>query len=139
MQIALLTEFSPSFLEALDNGLRAHERRLGAGKFIGVSASNDETLIGGLSGWAFVEVFDIRQMWITEAFRGQGIGSEMLSLAENEAVRSGCCLGLVETWSFQAPGFYFRRGYTEFARINDLGPSRDLTRIWVRKALSGGG
>ena len=137
MQIALLTEFSTSFLEALDSGLRAHERSLGTGKFIGVSASDDQTFLGGLSGWAFLGVFDIRQMWVAEAFRGQGIGSDILSFAEHEALKLGCCLSLVETWSFQAPGFYFRKGYTEFARMDGLGPSRDLTRFWMRKTLSG--
>jgi GNAT superfamily N-acetyltransferase len=121
MRIELLTEFSTSFLEGLDAGLRAHESKISTGNFVGVAAWDQQTLVGGVSVWAFLDSFDIRQMWVSEAFRGRGIGSEVLSIAEEEAIKVGCRLALVETWSFQAPGFYRRSGYTEFARIDKLG------------------
>jgi ribosomal protein S18 acetylase RimI-like enzyme len=38
--------------------------------------------------------------------RGKGLGSQLVSCLEREAMDRGCSLMYVETLSFQAPGFY---------------------------------
>ncbi|MGK6316851.1 hypothetical protein [Neorhizobium sp. DT-125] len=54
--------------------------------------------------------------WAAKAlyrYNVQAVGIEV----EEEARRRGCQRAVVETSSFQAPGFYIRLGYEEFGRV----------------------
>jgi GNAT superfamily N-acetyltransferase len=70
---------------------------------------------------------------VDEAHRRQGLGAALLHAAEDEARRRGCIGAYVDTYSFQAPGFYARQGYTAFARLEDLPPGG--FRTWFAKRL----
>lgn len=59
----------------------------------------------------------IDTLWIAEGVRGQGFGSQLVELAEEEARRRGCVQVILNTMSFQAPAFYRRHGYTEYATL----------------------
>ncbi len=76
--------------------------------------------------WLFVE-----WLWVEEAFRRSGVGSALLLGAEDEARRNDCDGAYVDTFTFQAPKFYERRGYREFGRIADFPPGH--ARIWLMK------
>lgn len=66
-------------------------------------------LIGNTHGnWLFV-----KYLWVSEALRGQDIGSLILSQAEKEAKERGCKYAFLDTFSFQAPAFYKKQGYKE--------------------------
>jgi ribosomal protein S18 acetylase RimI-like enzyme len=71
--------------------------------------------------------------YLPEELRGQAFGSRLLAAVEAEARRRGCKRAVVETSSFQAPGFYERHGYEEFGRVA-FGTGRDA-RIFLRKEL----
>jgi ribosomal protein S18 acetylase RimI-like enzyme len=79
-------------------------------------------LAGGLLGATYLGWLSIQVVWLEEAVRGQGKGSELLALAEREAVRRGCPRVFVETLSFQALPFYQRRGYTVYSRLEGYPP-----------------
>ena len=64
--------------------------------------------------------------------RGTGIGSTLMRMAEEEAVRRGCRMGTLTTINFQAPEFYARHGWEEFGRIQT---APDVIRIFMLKAL----
>ena len=83
-------------------------------------------------GWLFVEL-----LAVPEAFRGQGLGVALLRQAEEEASRRGCTGAWLDTFSFQAPGFYAKQGYAEVGRIEDY-PSGH-SRMFLRKTLAAGG
>jgi GNAT superfamily N-acetyltransferase len=75
--------------------------------------------IGGLWGrtsydWLFVEL-----LVVPDGFRGQDIGSRILSRAEEIARARGCVGVWLDTFGFQAPGFYQKRGYEIFGTIDD--------------------
>ena len=57
----------------------------------------------------------------------------MMTEAEEEARRRGCRAVVLYTISFQAPGFYEKRGYREFGRIA-CGPP-GTSRIFMVKDL----
>jgi len=46
--------------------------------------------------------------------RGQGIGERLMPMAEEVAQKKHCTGIWLETFSFQAPGFYQKLGYSEF-------------------------
>ena len=71
--------------------------------------------------------------FLPEALRGRAAGRDLLELVEQEAVRRGCKNAVVETSTFQAPGFYLRHGYEEFGRV-PFNVS-DHARVFLRKAL----
>ncbi len=56
-----------------------------------------------------------------------------MTMAEAEAEQRGCHSAFLNTIAFQAPGFYQKLGYQEFAQLEDADPR--LTRIWFRKRL----
>jgi GNAT superfamily N-acetyltransferase len=77
----------------------------------------DGTIAGGVIGethygWLFVNL-----MWIKEELRGQGYGSRLLTMAEDEARQRGAGHAYLDTFSFQAPGFYRRCGYEVFGTL----------------------
>lgn len=77
-------------------------------------------------------------LWVASADRGGGVGGRLLAAAETEARRRGCTQILTSSFSFQAPGFYERHGYAEYARHPDL-PVAGMSDVLLRKMLSDNG
>ena len=94
----------------------------------------DDGIVGGLLGsteWRWLHV-DI--LWIDAALRGQGYGSRLLAMAEEEAGRRGCWGAHLDTLSFQALPFYLARGYERFATLDDQPPGYQtyfLRKRWL--------
>lgn len=63
-------------------------------------------------GWMFLDLFILDP----EARRG-GTGGAILAMAEREARRLGCVGVWLDTYGFQAPGFYARHGYRQFGEL----------------------
>ena len=77
-------------------------------------------IVGGLWGdvyydWAWLEL-----LVVPEAGRGQGLGSRLLAMAEDEARALGCVGVWLDTFSFQARGFYERHGYEVFGTLDEF-------------------
>jgi GNAT superfamily N-acetyltransferase len=56
---------------------------------------------------------------VPETARHSGLGTELLSRAEQIAKDRGCAGVWLDTYQFQAPDFYRKHGYQEFGRIAD--------------------
>jgi GNAT superfamily N-acetyltransferase len=89
--------------------------------------------VGGLWGrtvydWLLVELFVV-----PEAFRGQHFGADILKRAEDIARARGCIGVWLDTYEFQAPGFYARQGYELFGTIDDH--PRGMHRLFFKKRL----
>jgi ribosomal protein S18 acetylase RimI-like enzyme len=66
-------------------------------------------------------------------FRGQGLGKELLEAAEEEARRRGCVHVVLDTHSFQAPGFYLKCGYEIIGEVENH--PKGYEKIYLRKSL----
>lgn len=74
---------------------------------------SDGSLIAGMVAETFGNWLEIEYLYVREDMRGQGIGSELLVKAEEEARQRGCKYSFVDTFDFQAPVFYEKHGYQE--------------------------
>lgn len=68
-------------------------------------------------GWLFVQL-----LVVPERLRGRGLGRLLVRRAEAEARRRGCIGAYVQSFSFQAGGFYERLGYRSFGVLRDYPP-----------------
>jgi GNAT superfamily N-acetyltransferase len=66
-------------------------------------------------GWLFVKL-----LWVCEPLRGTGMGSRLLAAAELEARARGCRGVWLDTFGFQARGFYEKQGYSMFGELGDF-------------------
>ena len=91
------------------------------------------SIVGGLCGMTYWHFLEVSFLWVSEKHRGEGLASKLMAAAESEAVKRGCGHALVDTFSFQAPGFYQRIGYEEFGRLSGFSGKHD--RHYLHKKL----
>lgn len=125
---------------AIDVGLEKHGKTFvaEAGDLMPLQVccqTSDGNIIGGLLGNTGNSWLHIWQLWVDESHRNQSIGSQILSAAENEAVRRNCSRAHLETLSFQAIQFYLDRGYEEFGVLPDYVGVH--SQHYLRKTLIG--
>ena len=70
-------------------------------------------LVAGMVAETFGNWLEIEYLYVSDDLRGQGIGSKILEMAENESRNRGCKYSFVDTFNFQAPKFYKKHGYKE--------------------------
>jgi GNAT superfamily N-acetyltransferase len=78
-----------------------------------------DEIVGGLLALIWGGVLHVRILWVAETLRGKGHGRRLLEAAERRAVERGCRLMFLDTFTFQAPGFYERLGYEVYCRAED--------------------
>ena len=76
-------------------------------------------VMAGLVAETFGNWLEIEYLFVKEDLRGQGIGSQLLQQAESEAKKRNCRYVFVNTYQFQAPAFYQKRGYKEVFTLKD--------------------
>ncbi len=77
----------------------------------------DGKVVGGAYGWTWGGTCYIRHLFIPASMRGQGLGSRIMRMVEEEAVARRCEQIVLETHDFQAPGFYRKLGFTNVAAV----------------------
>ncbi|TYS17638.1 GNAT family N-acetyltransferase [Rossellomorea vietnamensis] len=77
-------------------------------------------IVGGITGTLFWGHCHIDFLWVGQNCRGKRLGKELLLKMENLAKEKGCCLVILDTFSFQAPEFYKSQGYKVFGTVDDF-------------------
>ena len=98
-----------------------------------VLSGPDWEIVGGVIGSTYWEWLHPDLLWVKEELRGQGYGHRLLMVAEDEARRRGAKNAYLDTFSFQAPDFYKRRGYQLFGELLDFPPG--YQRLFLTKQL----
>lgn len=100
---------------------------------------NDQgEIIAGLFGYTWGNCCQIEILWVHASQRGLGYGSRLLHSAEEEATRRGCTVSVLDTFSFQAPGFYQKHGYEIVGNIDNYPRPQDQV-IYLKKRLGESG
>ncbi|WP_315708311.1 GNAT family N-acetyltransferase [Brenneria uluponensis] len=94
---------------------------------------DDNNIIAGLVARTWWGGLDIQYLWVSEKYRKSGLGSQLMQNAEEEALKRGCHMAYVDTFSFQARGFYEKRGYREYGNLS--GFAHRHTRHYLSKRI----
>jgi GNAT superfamily N-acetyltransferase len=115
---------------------RHNELKTGDGRWrslvLCLTDASGET-IGGLVGESFWNALYIEVLWVADEHRGRGYGRRLMQGAELEARSRGVEIIHLSTYSFQAPTFYERLGYTKFGELSDT--PKGAKRMWYVKRL----
>ena len=104
------------------------------GQWLAILLRDDNgRIVAGISGNTWGGCCEIRQFWVEESRRGRGLGTRLLAAAEQEARRRGCTQVILMTFTFQAPGFYLRHGFSTVATVD--GYPRGHQNLLMRKPL----
>ncbi len=79
-------------------------------------------------GWLMVHA-----LWVDQTQRGRGLGQALLADAEQQARALGAHAVTLDTFSWQAEGFYLKQGYAVFGRLQGFPPGHE--RLYLRKPL----
>jgi GNAT superfamily N-acetyltransferase len=123
LELVITTEPTPDDVQYLED--RLYEFNSAAtgitdGEWLGIFLRDgDQRIVAGICGNTWGGCAEIRQFWVAEARRNQGLGTRLLGVAEQEARRRGCRQMLLMTFSFQAPTFYAKHGFEVVAVVDD--------------------
>jgi GNAT superfamily N-acetyltransferase len=128
----------PLALSLVDDGIGefndAAEPRLAQVRHLSRFARDERgQAIAGAVGRTWGENVELQQIWMPETLRRTGLGTELLTVFENAARDRGCRLAYLETWTFQARGFYEKNGYRVVFEISGFAP--ELSKFTMTKRL----
>lgn len=138
MTARIVLEADPSFdhRAAILAPLAAYNtERVGPGLWGTVALTvrdEQDAIVGGLwghHGYGFLFI----ELLCAGPDRHAGIGTALMARAEAECRRLGLVGIWLDTWTFQAPDFYRRLGFTECGRIPCYPPGHD--RVFFHKRL----
>ena len=111
--------------QAVEKGLmQFNTERSGGNDYrpLNVALKEAGEFCGGLIGQTYLGWLYVRLIFIEEPFRKRGYGSKIMRAAETEAIARGCRGVWLDTYSFQARGFYEKLGYSVFGKLEDYPP-----------------
>lgn len=66
---------------------------------------------GGVVSRLWGNWMHVLYLWVDPAFKGKGVGRQLMHKMEAVAIAQGCHSAMVDTFSFQAKPFYEKLGY----------------------------
>jgi GNAT superfamily N-acetyltransferase len=98
-----------------------------------VIQETDEEILGGVIAEVYWEWLNVDLLWVKEELRGQGYGRRLMEVVEEKARELGAKNAYLDTFSFQAPGFYEKLGYRVFGELPTFPPGHE--RFYMKKEL----
>jgi GNAT superfamily N-acetyltransferase len=95
--------------------------------------SPDQEIVGGVLGEMYWGWLHVDLLWVQDDLRNQGYGQQLLKSVEDEANERGAKHAYLDTFSFQAPDFYKKHGYTVLGTLQDFPPGHQ--RYYLTKEL----
>ena len=95
--------------------------------------SETDELVGGLLGNTHFNHFFVSAIFVDQRFRGHGIGRELMKRAEEIALEHKCDAIYLDTFDWQAPGFYAKLGFEVFGKLEDY--PRGHQRFYLVKRI----
>ena len=136
-ELVITSEPTPDQVQYLEDRLyefNSSATGITDGQWLSIFVEDDHgRIIAGLCGNTWGGSLEIRQFWVEETHRKQGLGTRLFAAAETEARRRGCRQILLMTFTFQAPAFYVRHGFELITAVEDH--PRGHVNLLLRKRL----
>lgn len=138
MKITVTHEITPEDKEELFTGLRSYNRSFLQNSYfgqLGVYSKDDNGIMqGGLLASIKGRWLCVDYLWVDESMRKNGLGSQLMHVAEEESKKLGCHNALVDTFSFQALPFYEKMGYVKQMSLPNF-PELGMQRHYLSKEI----
>ena len=125
-------------VRVLEDGLydyNAEQTGVRDGQWLSIFVRDDKgEIVAGLHGWTWCRACKVMTLWVREDHRRRRYGSRLLRAAEEEARARGCERIFLETFSFQARGFYEKLGYEVIGETEGF-PCAPHSEFHLRKSL----
>lgn len=136
-RIAEERELAPDELARLYAGLMASDPPTPSGRnyqpLVLSMRDTQGALCGALLGETIWTWLSVGVIWVLPELRGAGHGARLLQAAEDLAIARGCAQARLDTFDWQARGFYERRGYEVYGQL--VGFPAGHTQFHLRKTL----
>jgi len=93
-------------------------------------------LLGGLILQSYWKESYVELLWLSDRARGRGTGRRLIEEAERRARRRGSLLVHLNTYSFQAPGFYEKLGFKRVGGMSGSPPG-ESRHFYVKRLPAG--
>jgi len=94
-----------------------NERFIRSGEDLSCCIEEDGACLGGVNAFRLDDLVMVDRIWVAESQRGKGLGSRLLSAVEEKGRAGGAKRVELNTFGFQAPGFYEKLGYRRLAAL----------------------
>ena len=76
---------------------------------------------------------EVSVLWVEEEYRNQRLGTKLLNEIECDVKKNGCTIISLDTFDWQAKGFYEKNGYSVFGELKDC--PKGHSRYYMSKLL----
>ncbi|MGE3319999.1 MAG: GNAT family N-acetyltransferase [Candidatus Berkiella sp.] len=94
---------------------------------------NDKVIAGIYAVVYTWKILFVDRLYVDDAYRGKDLGSLLLNKVEADAKAVGAKLAHLDTFDFQAKGFYEKQGYQVFGVLDDCPEGHK--RYYLKKVL----
>lgn len=140
--MTMTTEFTfdlqPDDFETICSGIRAYNlQHLPSGEVtrIGCFVRDEEgKMVGGLTGNLFANTVFVEFLWLDENHRKGGLGTQLMQRLEAEVKPKGITDLYLDTFSFQALGFYLKLGFEKVGEYRGF-PAEGISKYFLQKRI----
>ena len=97
------------------------------------ATSENGDVVGGLVGKTYWNYLEVEFLWVEDAHRRQGLAAKIMAEAEREARQRRCHTIILDTYEFQALGFYERIGFQQFGQLDEF--AGRFKRYYLKKTI----
>ena len=110
--------------QALSTGLLSHHAKQGHKRTwekycIFLKDTNDKAYAGIIVTFTW-NGMHIDSLWVDETLRGHDYGTQLMKMAEDEALKRECTIAYTDTFTWKASGFYEKLGYTLYGKLENF-------------------
>lgn len=99
-----------------------------------VIRNEEGEIIAGVNSMIYCwRVLAIDVLWVKEAYRKMGYGTQLLQELEKVAKEEKCSMIHLDTFDFQAKGFYEKNGFEVFGTLENCPPGH--ARYYMKKEI----
>lgn len=135
MEITILPADHKTLSPFFEREFGAHaQEEIGAQReYFAFQIVEEGEVIAAIHGYSFGGDVYIREMVVIKARRGEGLGRALVEHVKTIVKAEGKTTLWVDTLGYQAPEFYERQGFAEYARVPRYRGAHD--RVFYRVAL----